>query len=57
VLTEYTIARLASNLKSGPSIRNYFGFDILIFDNCIQFAMEQCTNMIEVTEKDHDSLF
>ena len=32
-------------------MKKYFGFDLLIFNNRIEFAMERCTSISEFNEK------
>jgi serine/threonine protein kinase len=37
---EYCMLKLASNLKMGPYVQNFIGVDVVIYETCIEFAME-----------------
>lgn len=39
---ECFLLKIASVAEIGPSARNYFGFDILMYEDCAEFAMETC---------------
>lgn len=41
-IKEYCILKICYELECGPKVHNYFGFDLLIYQDSIQFAMEQC---------------
>lgn len=41
-LQEVGLAKLASILKVGPKFVNIFGYDAIIFQSDLQFAMEMC---------------
>lgn len=41
-LREAFCAKVASALQIGPKFCNIFGYDVLIFDDGLQFAMEMC---------------
>ena len=41
-LKEYCICKIASFLKIGPNVSSSFGFDVLIFSDCLHFCMEKC---------------
>lgn len=32
--------KVASMARVGPKLKPYFGFDIIMFEECIEFAME-----------------
>jgi hypothetical protein len=34
--------KIASALKVGPKLSNLFGYDAIIFSDCLQIAMEFC---------------
>lgn len=37
---EYCMLKLASNLKVGPYVQNFIGADVVVYENCVEFAME-----------------
>jgi serine/threonine protein kinase len=39
---EYFLLKVASILEVGPSMSSPFGFDLVIYRNCIEFTMEFC---------------
>jgi serine/threonine protein kinase len=41
-IKEYFLTKVASFAGIGPKVESYFGFDILIFADCIEFGMERC---------------
>jgi hypothetical protein len=41
ILREYSFYRIAGCLGIGPALLTPFGFDIIIYEECIEFAMEQ----------------
>lgn len=41
-ISEFFILKIASALQVGPFIHSPFGFDLIIYRNCIEFAMEFC---------------
>ena len=41
-LKEAFLAKMASALQIGPKFCNIFGYDVLIFNDGLQFAMEMC---------------
>lgn len=41
-LAEYFVMKIASILEVGPMIKPPFGFDIIIYRNCLEFTMEFC---------------
>ncbi len=55
-LKEYFIARIASAVAVGPHIKNYLGFDLFFYQNCIEFALEKCSPLKEVGPKNIDNL-
>jgi len=42
VINEYCLLKIASAVTAGPRHITPFGFDLVIYDNCIEFAMEYC---------------
>ena len=38
---EWFLMKLSSLAGIGPKVEDYFGFDILMFDGCIEFGMEK----------------
>lgn len=42
ILKEYFFYRLASTLEFGPRLPNIFGYDIVCYNDAIEFAMELC---------------
>jgi len=53
-IREWFLLRIASALKCGPALDNYLGFDIFIFNNCVEFAMEICSPMSQKTDAAND---
>ena len=41
-IKEWFLLKIASGLEIGPKIEKSFGFDILMFSECLEFAMEFC---------------
>jgi hypothetical protein len=41
-LSEVFIAKIAFALKIGPKLVEVFGYDVIIFNDVLQFAMEIC---------------
>jgi serine/threonine protein kinase len=39
------VLKIASAVEIGPKLEPYFGFDLLMFPNCVQFAMETCESL------------
>ncbi len=39
---------MAQQLLAGPRLLNPFGFDLVIYDNCIEFAMEYCDHTLNL---------
>ena len=48
--------KLFSDLKIGPKVWPCFGFDALMFSECIEFGMEACQKMTQLNFDQH-SLF
>ena len=42
IIKEICFYKIASSLRFGPAYHRIFGFDILLFDDSIEFAMEVC---------------
>jgi hypothetical protein len=42
VLREYCLLKIASILEAGPIMEPIFGYDIVIYDDCIEISMELC---------------
>ena len=42
IIREYIFYKIASILEVGPALRAVFGYDILCFDDRIEFAIEYC---------------
>jgi len=40
MLKEFFIAKIASALKIGPTIKKWVGFDLIFYEDCVEFAME-----------------
>jgi serine/threonine protein kinase len=44
---------MVARLKSGPKIPKIFGFDLLVYNNCIEFSMELAEPRIkQIVSKD-----
>lgn len=41
-LKEFCLFKIASGLDCGPSMNSSLGFDLIISQSCVEFAMEQC---------------
>ena len=42
IIEEYFFYKIASVLEVGPEMKNHFGYDLICFDDRIEFAMELC---------------
>jgi hypothetical protein len=42
VLKELIAFKIAQQIEAGPRLLNPFGFDLLVYDTCIEFGMEYC---------------
>ena len=51
ILREICFYKIASLLEIGPAYRQIFGFDILLFDDSIEFAMEMCEQNLKKVER------
>ena len=49
-IKEYSLLKIASILGVGPKLNNLFGFDLLVYDECIEFCMEECTLLNKIDE-------
>lgn len=38
-IKEYCLLKIASILGVGPKLKNLFGFDLVVYDECIEFCM------------------
>jgi hypothetical protein len=56
MLKEYSIAKICEALGCGPTLPRAFGFDLLIFRNSIEFAMEKCSPLTVFSDKDEEKL-
>jgi hypothetical protein len=43
ILKEYCCLKIASGLGVGPLLPRPERFDLIIYDNCIEFSMENCS--------------
>ena len=41
-LKEWFLLKICSVLRMGPHISGYLGFDIIMHEDCVEFAMELC---------------
>ena len=41
-IKEYCITKVCDFLGCGPSVENFFGFNLIFFNNQVLFAMENC---------------
>lgn len=51
-IKELFLFKIASALKTGPCVRNYLGFDLLLYRDCVEFAMERCSEAREGIKED-----
>ena len=51
ILKEICFYKIASSLEIGPAYQQIFGFDVLLFDDSIEFAMEMCEQNLEEVER------
>jgi serine/threonine protein kinase len=56
MLKEYSIAKICEALGCGPTLPRAFGFDLLIFRNSIEFAMEKCSPLTVFSDEDEEKL-
>ena len=56
IIKEYCIGKICSALECGPFIGNILGFDLIVFNNRIEFAMEQCLPLYEISDWKSDVL-
>ena len=42
-IEEYCLYQISSALQIGPKITQLFGFDLIIYENCVEFTMEKCS--------------
>lgn len=55
-IKEYCLLKIASILGVGPKLNNMFGFDLVVYDECIEFCMEECTLFDTITERQSEDL-
>ena len=48
--------KVSDFLDCGPCISSSFGFDLLVFNNRIEFAMEKCLPLKRMDQSHYDSL-
>ena len=41
-IREWFLLKICSVLRVGPHISGYLGFDIIMHEDCVEFAMEVC---------------
>lgn len=46
-LKECFFTKIASGLGVGPRFTRHSGFDLVLHDNCIEFSMEKCSEVVE----------
>jgi hypothetical protein len=46
-LLEYLTFEMITRLQSGPKMPKIFGFDLLIYADCIEFSMEFCRHELK----------
>ena len=51
-IEEYSLYLIASNLKIGPKITRLFGFDLIVYENCIEFSMEKCSKPLDLDKNE-----
>jgi serine/threonine protein kinase len=56
VVKEFCIFKICDLLGSGPSVPSAFGFDIIAYNNSIEFAMEKCQPLTDLQEAGFQSL-
>ena len=44
-IKEYCLTLIASHLEIGPKVERILGYDIAIYEDCIEFAMEFCMHL------------
>ena len=49
-MKEYAFLKIAAVLEVGPQIMPIFGFDLLVFEDCIEFSMEKCEPLFGIDE-------
>lgn len=43
-------------MKVGPAANQLFGFDLVVFDGCVEFAMEHCERIEDLSEETEHQL-
>lgn len=56
-IEEYCITKICDALECGPSVIQPFGFDLIIFNDRIEFAMEKCEPVQKLEQKEEQSLY
>lgn len=56
-LLEYLAYQVASRLHIGPCMPKVFGYDLLVFDDCVEFSMEFCRRRLLPEPALKDDLF
>jgi serine/threonine protein kinase len=57
VIKECSLLKISSVLKCAPAVGRGIGFDILVYDDCIQFLMEKGLKVTSLNKKDSLDLF
>ena len=50
-LLEWSVLKICSALECAPQLEHYLGFDLVIYEDCIQMAMEKCIGLREMSLK------
>jgi hypothetical protein len=50
-LQEYIVFKIIEQFEAGPAMKNYLGFDLLIYDDTIEFSMEFCSHELTLDER------
>jgi serine/threonine protein kinase len=56
VMKEYCITRISDWVGSGPTLKNWFGFDLIVWNNSIDFALERCDPLPKYADSFRESL-
>ena len=49
MLKELVAFKMAEEIQAGPFLMNPFGFDLLVYYNCIEFSMEYCDHTLKLS--------
>lgn len=57
VIKECSLLKISNLLQCAPAVGRGTGFDILVYDDCIQFSMEKGLKVTSLNKKDNAGLY